>query len=212
MAKPGDLKVHLRAIAPETGRGIFVAEPRIAARDEEMPAPRAGIRGWAEAKFRRVKDRWQHSKGLAATRSRQVWDWLHSRTHPDEALLSQIHSSRSIAVDYPVELTGHAASAAWEALLADGRRRHRIGLAVNAVLAPLSVVLAPLPGPNLVGYWFVYRVLHHWLILVGVKRASRGRIATEFRPAMPQAIERPASGELSERNARGSRGLSSLRR
>ncbi len=156
-----------------------------------------------------MKDRWQHSKGLAATRSRQVWEWLHSRMHPDEALLAHLHSARLVALHFPVGLTVNAASAAWERLLAEGRRRHWIGLVLNAVLAPLSILLAPLPGPNLLGYWFVYRVFHHWLILLGVGRVRSGRIATEYRPTIPLAIERAASRERPELAPPGSRGLSS---
>ncbi len=50
-------------------------------------------------------------------------------------------------------------------------------------VAPLTVLLAPLPGPNLIGYWFAYRAVHHGLILHGRHcKALRGRIETRLCP------------------------------
>jgi hypothetical protein len=61
------------------------------------------------------------------------------------------------------------------------------------LVAPLTVVLAPLPGPNLVGYWFVYRAVHHGLILTGLGRARRGLIDMTFRP--DDTLDRPGAVE-----------------
>jgi hypothetical protein len=37
-----------------------------------------------------------------------------------------------------------------------------------------------LPGPNVIGYWFVYRTVCHGLALIGVRRARRREVVTEL--------------------------------
>ena len=65
-----------------------------------------------------------------------------------------------------------------------GRRvRHLLGLALNLAISPLTVLLVPVPGPNVVGFWFVYRIVCHALALLGIRRASGPRVTTDFRPS-----------------------------
>jgi hypothetical protein len=56
-----------------------------------------------------------------------------------------------------------------------------VWLVIDSVLLILSGVLMPLPGPNLVAYYFAFRVVGHWLSLRG---ASQGlhRITWNCRP------------------------------
>ncbi len=72
--------------------------------------------------------------------------------------------------------------AAWFDYLAGRRRNHLLWLVVNLIICPLSVLLAPIPGPNLVGYWFVYRAACHALALIGVQRACDRRVETSLIP------------------------------
>jgi hypothetical protein len=37
-----------------------------------------------------------------------------------------------------------------------------------------------LPGPNVVGLWFLYRAINHWLAIAGIRRVATRKIATEF--------------------------------
>ena len=174
------LKLHLVKVDPQNGRGVFYPEPPT---DDEAETTQhhRGVRGWAESTFRRFREKWQHSHGKAAETTRRVWAWLHKRTHPDEPLLARLRSAGSIELTYPTSLTGTAvARSSWCELLARSRRRHAFWLVANSLVAPLSIVLAPLPGPNILGYWFVYRAIHHWLILVGLRRVRNGRIPTRF--------------------------------
>jgi hypothetical protein len=46
------------------------------------------------------------------------------------------------------------------------------------------VIFAILPGPNLIGYWFAYRAIHHALVFWGIGRARRNTIPTELHPVM----------------------------
>ena len=71
---------------------------------------------------------------------------------------------------------------AWNAFLAEGLRRHRPWFVVNLLISPLTVVLAPLPGPNIIGYWFVFRAWQDGMILLGIRRVIVGPVEITFRP------------------------------
>ena len=132
--------------------------------------------------FHRVEARWEHSDASAVRWGRKVWAWLRAREHPDEVLCSRLRKAETITVHHPTAVSEDVTRAGWSAFLSRGRRRHWPWFLMNLVGAPLSVVLAPLPGPNLIGYWFVYRAFHHGLILVGLRRVRRGLIPVSVVP------------------------------
>jgi hypothetical protein len=49
---------------------------------------------------------------------------------------------------------------------------------VDGIAAPISLLLTPIPGPNLVSYWLCYRVVVHFLAVKGASRAKAGKIPT----------------------------------
>ncbi len=70
----------------------------------------------------------------------------------------------------------------WADYLKRQGRRHLLWLIVNGVIAPFSALFAILPGPNLIGYWFAYRAIHHSLVVWGIRRVQRNKIPTELHP------------------------------
>jgi K+-H+ exchange-related protein len=62
--------------------------------------------------------------------------------------------------------------------------RHRVWLVIDGVLLILSGLLTLVPGPNLVAYYFAFRVVGHWLSMRG---ASQGlhRVTWSGRPCPP---------------------------
>lgn len=181
-------------------RRVFYSES-LEGEGERAPVRYRGLRGWAEAKLGRLKERWQHSQGGAARLTRGAWDWLQRRTHPDETLLARLRGAESIEVLHPPSMSGDEVATAWSGFLAASRRRHWPWFLVDVVVAPLTVVLAPLPGPNLIGYWFAYRAVHHGLILTGLSRVRKGNVATRFQPA--EALEIPVSADSTHVEALG---------
>jgi hypothetical protein len=95
-------------------------------------------------------------------------------------LLARLRLASAIDVHHPSSMTREEVHAAWSAFLAAGSRRHWPWFLVNAAIAPLTILLIPVPGPNLIGYWFTYRALHHLFILYGLSRARRGRVVTHL--------------------------------
>ena len=58
-----------------------------------------------------------------------------------------------------------------------------MGVDRAVAISPLTVLLVPVPGPNVIGFWFVYRTVCHTLALLGIHRASGPRVTTAFRPS-----------------------------
>jgi hypothetical protein len=169
------LKVLLVSVEPDLR--VFHAE-EFESDDVETAEP--GVRGWAERRLRRLKAGFLHSQNGAARFTRRFWSWLNQWVHPDEPLLGRLRSAVRVAVEHPSSLTEQEAREAWAALIASSRRRHATWFVVNALVAPLSVLLAPLPGPNLIGYWFAYRAWQDGMILLGIRRVSVGTVEITF--------------------------------
>ena len=146
------------------------------------PSPRRGALGWTVRKFDELKEKWQHSHGRLSQSMRRLWDWLHRGTPVDEPVLTRLWKAHRLEVHHPAAIPPDEARALWACYLSAKQRRHFPRFAVNTLIAPLTVVLAPLPGPNLVGYWFAYRSFHHLVILYGLRRARSRRIAVTFHP------------------------------
>jgi Mitochondrial K+-H+ exchange-related len=151
-------------------------------RDDSSNPPRSGVRGWLLTKYDRFRSAWQHADSGALHWMRRSWDWLHTWAHPDEAMLARLWSAHSIELYHPAARSGEEVLAIWTDYLRQQWRRHLVWLIVNGVIAPVSVVFAILPGPNLIGYWFAYRAIHHALVVWGIRRVVRSKIQTELHP------------------------------
>ena len=172
------MKVYLLKIDPD-GRRLFYADPLVED-GSELVHLHTGLRGWLEVKFRKLKTGWQDSQSRAVRFMKEVWEWLQKHTHPDEHLLARLRSSPSIDIHHPESMTSEEVLAAWSAFLGKARKRHWPWFLINLIVSPLTVLLAPIPGPNLIGYWIAYRAVHHWLILLGLGHARRGQIETQL--------------------------------
>jgi phosphatidylglycerophosphate synthase len=136
----------------------------------------------------RLRERWRNlqrqlweAEAGAARWARRSWDWLHSRARPDEAMLARLRSTRQIDLHHPASRSEDAVSGIWHRYLAQRERQHVVCLVCNGTIAPFALALLwPLPGPNLIGYWFAYRAIHHWLVVRGIKLVRLGWIPTRF--------------------------------
>jgi Mitochondrial K+-H+ exchange-related len=142
--------------------------------------PRSGIRKWIHARFAKFKSSWQHAGSGALYWMRRVWDWLHKLVRPDEAMLARLWSARGIKLHHPAARSEVDVSAHWRDYLNRQRRRHLFWLVINAIIAPPSVLLAFLPGPNVIGFWFAYRTVHHGLVVWGITRVRRNQVPIEL--------------------------------
>jgi hypothetical protein len=67
----------------------------------------------------------------------------------------------SAVVRFPASLDAERARTILTTLLADGRRHHLRWLWVDLVLVIVSGVFALVPGPNVIAYYFLFRLIGH---------------------------------------------------
>jgi hypothetical protein len=146
--------------------------------DEDSPKlPRhQGLRGWLETTSIRMRAALRGSNGPVLRRLKQAWEWLQRRIHPDESLFVALRRASTIAIYHGMSLSSDEAFDRWFLYLKSRRRRHIPWLIFNAVLSPMALLLALLPGPNVIGYWFAYRAVRHLLILLGIRRVLERRV------------------------------------
>jgi hypothetical protein len=186
------VKIYLLQIDQE--RYFFYADVSESSDDasegnDTSSPPGSGLRGWLHDCYSRFKSAWQHADSGAMLWMRRAWDWLHSLTRPDEAMLARLRSARRIDLHHPAARTGDEVRAAWRRYLNYQWRRHLFWMSINGAIAPIAFLLFVLPGPNLIGYWFAYRAIHHLLVVWGIRRVWLDRLATELHPAA--ALDRP---------------------
>jgi hypothetical protein len=170
----------------DDGRRLFSAE---APESHDDPVTHHGLRGWVERKAKALKTKWNHADRGVTGKVRHAWEWLNKRVPADEPMLVRLRTAPSIEIHHPSSISSDEARALWSEYLANRRRRHLPWLGVNAVVSPLTVLLAPLPGPNVVGYWFAYRAVRDLLAVLGLRRARSDRVETTFHPTA--ALDRP---------------------
>ncbi len=187
------MNVYLLPIG-ETEPVFFSEGPREAHGDGPPVRPREGsLRHRLESSYHRMSGRLVRSEGGLGSLLTRVWAWLHRQIGADEPLLRALRGAGRIEVRYPCSIAGAEARDVWEGYLARRFNRHLIWLIVNGLLATLSILLMVIPGPNLIGYWFVFRAACHGLALLGLRRARGGRVETTYQPT--EALDRLIDGQ-----------------
>jgi hypothetical protein len=107
-------------------------------------------------RFARARDRAVCRAAETIAEQRTLWSLRHFTT------ATIVHST---------DLSDAGAIAARDRILAHARRHHGRWLAVDAVLLIASGILMLLPGPNLLAYYFAFRVVGHYLSWRGARQA-----------------------------------------
>jgi Mitochondrial K+-H+ exchange-related len=194
------VKIYLLSI--DKRRCFFYADESEASLDEgdgprSSGPPPTGLRGRLLDRYHRMRSAWEHSESRVARWTRRTWDWLHTWSHPDESMLVRLRSAHRIDLHHPASRSSDEVRALWGGYLNHRWWRHLLWMTLNSVIAPFTVLFAILPGPNVIGYWFAYRAIHHTLIVWGLRRVRSGRIPIEFHPlaSLDRPIEVNEAGE-----------------
>ena len=120
-----------------------------------------------------------------------VMAWVAERV-AEQRLLWNLRRESAVIAAHPPDLTFDQALTLIKRTLQRDYTRHRVWLVADSLLLIVSTVLMPLPGPNLVAYYFAFRVTGHWLSMRG---ASQGlhRIEWTGRPCAPLTDLRAAA-------------------
>ena len=72
---------------------------------------------------------------------------------------------------YPCDIGEEQARQLLKQSLQRDWERHRFWLAIDLLGAAASALLILVPGPNFIGYYFVFRIVGHYFSLRGARRA-----------------------------------------
>ncbi|MGE3840389.1 MAG: hypothetical protein AB7I50_02260 [Vicinamibacterales bacterium] len=129
-------------------------------------------------------DRGERDRDLAQRVKARMMGWLADRI-AEQRLLWQLRHCEAATLVYPSDIT---ASEAWTVLETELRRdgdRHRRWLMIDSLLLSVSAVLALLPGPNVIAYYFVFRVVGHYFAMRGARHGlSHTKWGTEMSTAL----------------------------
>jgi K+-H+ exchange-related protein len=88
----------------------------------------------------------------------------------EQRLLWQLRSQDAVRLVYPDDVTEAQARQLLRRSLQRDWERHRFWLAIDSIGAVGSVLLILLPGPNFIGYYFMFRIVGHYFSLRGARR------------------------------------------
>ncbi len=171
--------VYLVAAAP--GRYEIDSHPS----DPPVEEPR----GFWARRIAAARAGWEEAVRRARTApGRGAWARWRDRAlcHLDESLdeqrtLRSLRDQAAATLVHPPALPREEASAILNRILVHARRHHGRWLALDTVLFVASGVLMFLPGPNLVAYYFAFRLIGHYLSWRGARQAL-DRVAWTFEP------------------------------
>jgi hypothetical protein len=114
---------------------------------------------------------------------RRMTCWLAERI-ADQRVLWHLRSATDAVLLFPADLEPGDAVRRLRVKLDRDRRRHGRWLIVNGLGLVGSGLLMPIPGPNLVAYYFVFRVVGHYLSRRGAQHGLEG-VRWQLRPSDP---------------------------
>jgi hypothetical protein len=88
----------------------------------------------------------------------------------EQRLLWHLRHHTTARLHHPSDMTGERALAIMRASMVRDRDRHFRWLLIDAFLMILSGALIIVPGPNVLGYYFAFRVVGHFLSWKGAKQ------------------------------------------
>lgn len=173
------MDVFLVPVAPDRYE-LYCEEP-----DEPEPAAEEGAP--APGLFRRMRLRFREQLAEAERARRHgsepdgarpsVFGRLKARTlrwvaesMAEQRLLWQLRGKDTVLLVYPDDLTEVHARELLKRSLRRDWERHRFWLAIDSLGALASALLILVPGPNFIGYYFVFRIVGHFLSLRGARQ------------------------------------------
>jgi Mitochondrial K+-H+ exchange-related len=127
-------------------------------------------------RWRRAVDAAQHPPQQRAVDGRfgRARRWLVcniAESIDEQRTLWSLRRATSASFVYPADLTEATAAGIRRRLLADARTHHRWWLVANASGVAATAILILLPGPNVIGYYFLFRTVGHYLSWRGAAQA-----------------------------------------
>ncbi len=135
------------------------------------------------AEERQRRPRIEAAQGWLAWAQDRMLGWVAERI-AEQRLLWHLRRQTEATSIHPPDITPEEVLAVVRRMLKGDYDRHRLWLIIDSVWFVLSGVFFFVPGPNVIAYFFAFRLVGHWLSMRG---ASQGlhRIVWTGKPCPP---------------------------
>jgi hypothetical protein len=190
------MDVFLIPVGPD--RYVLYYEQAVEPEPDDEPAPTGLLARW-QRRFsellRAAEERRQQGDDPASTSETwtgrmqdRMMSWIAKRV-AEQRLLWNLRNQERVVVVHPSDMAFDAVMPHVLQALQRDYERHRNWLIVDTIGLVASGLLAIVPGPNLLAYYFLFRVGGHWLSMQGATQGRR-RVQWEGRPCEPLAALR----------------------
>jgi Mitochondrial K+-H+ exchange-related len=172
------MNVFLVPVAPDRYE-LYCEEPDEPAPAEGGQAPRGFFRramhqfrqmlADAEHERRRGSDPAARRRSLAGRVKARTMRWV-AESIAEQRLLWQLRGRAAATLVHPDDLSETQAQQLLRRSLQRDWERHRFWMIVDALGGVGSVLLILVPGPNFIGYYFLFRIVGHYLSLRGARQ------------------------------------------
>jgi hypothetical protein len=149
-----------------------------------------------ERETARIRSHRQRPDGVLARIRAKCVRWLAERV-AEQRLLWRLRRQSHVRALFPSHLDESTALRVIRRALQHDADRHVRWLVVDGVGMLLSGLLVPLPGPNVPGYYFTFRVVGHLLAVRGAKQGLR-HVEWGLQPSAPLAALADLAGLQTE--------------
>lgn len=128
----------------------------------------------------------------AARLQQRMLAWVAERI-AEQRLLWNLRGQTEVVLVHPQDMTFEQVLPLVRRRLQHDYDRHFRWLIIDGLLMILAAALTVVPGPNIVAYYFVFRVVGHWLSMRGA-RQGLDRVTFTSRPSPPLSELRDVAG------------------
>ena len=138
-----------------------------------------------EAERERREDRAEAPEGGFIRRAtRRLMRWV-AESIAEQRLLWNLRRHETATLNHPDDMAADDAKAIMRQQLARDYDKHRYWLVIDSLLLVVSALLILVPGPNVLGYYFAFRVVGH---LFSVRGARKGLDLVQWSHAASQPL------------------------
>ncbi len=101
----------------------------------------------------------------------RVIAWVAERI-AEQRLLWNLRRQTAVKASHPSDMTFEQVMTLIRRMLQRDFERHRRWLVVDSLGLIVSGLLMPVPGPNIIAYYFAFRVVGHWLSMRGAAQGQ----------------------------------------
>jgi hypothetical protein len=124
--------------------------------------------------FMRRRNRLAAWMGRVMNAGHEYYLKLEDKIDPQERVLKAMGGTDNLTV-YHTATSREEIQSKFEGLLKRQRIKHMFWFAVDLVITPFTFLLVPIPGPNVVLYYPLLRLLSHYRAITGATKGLRSR-------------------------------------